>query len=79
MSVFIENEKSVYDKFVENIVFKDKSYEVKLPFKENQSMIEDNYNLSLKRLENLKRKLDKNPSLLNKNMMGLFKVKLKLA
>ena len=31
----IENEKSVYDKFVENIVFKDNRYEVKLRFKEN--------------------------------------------
>ena len=39
-------------------------YEVKLPFKENQAMIEDNYNLSVKRLDNLKRRLDKKPKLL---------------
>ena len=60
----IENEKSVYDKFVEDIDYVNHRYEVKLPFKENQPMIEDNYNLSIKRLGNLKRKLDKNPTLM---------------
>ena len=60
----LENEKSVYDKFADDICFKDNRYEVKLPFKENQAMIEDNYNLSVKRLDNLKRRLDEKSKLL---------------
>ena len=55
-----ENERSMIDRFGENILFKNNRDEVKLPFKEDQSIIEDNYQMSLKRLEHLKCKLNKN-------------------
>lgn len=38
----VEHETSVYDKFVEQIELKDDQYQVRLPFKENHTFIEDN-------------------------------------
>ena len=38
-----EKERSVYGKFLDDISFHDKRYEVRLPFKEDHPMIEDNY------------------------------------
>ena len=59
-----ENESSVYDKFVDKIKFKNDRYEVRLPFKEEDPFIEDNYHMSLKRLTKLKQKLSNRPKLL---------------
>ena len=60
----VDKEPSVYEKFVDDISFRDNRYEVHLPFKENHPLIEDHYELSLKRLNQLKCKLDKTPGLL---------------
>ena len=60
----VEHETSVYDKFVKQIELKDDRYQVRLPFKENHTFIEDNYRLSLSRLTKLKSKLSTQPSIL---------------
>ena len=60
-----ENENSVYDKFLDKIKFKNDRYEVRLPFKEEDPFIEDNYEISLKRLGKLKQKFNNRPHLLN--------------
>ena len=60
----VENERSVYEQFVDDITLKDNRYEVKLPFKEGHPLIEDNYRLSLNRLKSLTRKLKKTPTVL---------------
>ena len=59
-----DKEPSVYEKFVDDISFRDNRYEVHLPFKENHPLIEDHYELNLKRLNRLKCKLEKTPGLL---------------
>ena len=59
-----DNEKSVYDKFMEDVKFVDGRYEVQFPFKEERPLIADNYTLALKRLMTLKNKLDESPKLL---------------
>ena len=45
-----EREQSVYDKFIDEVRFKDGRYIVKLPFKEDHPVIEDNFVLSRHRL-----------------------------
>ena len=60
----VPNESSIYEKFVEKIEMKDDRYQVKLPFKEKHSFIEDNYALSLNRLMKLKSKLSCQPEIL---------------
>ena len=37
----VDKEPSVYEKFVDDIIFRDNRYEVHLPFKENLPLIED--------------------------------------
>lgn len=64
VGVLSEGEVGVYERFVDEIKFNNNRYEVKLPFKESHPVIEDNYQLSIKRLSQLKKKLNKNPSLL---------------
>ena len=59
------NESSIYEKFVEKIEMRDDRYQVKLPFKEKHSFIEDNYTLNLNRLMKLKSKLSCQPEILN--------------
>ena len=59
-----ENEMSVYDKFMDEVKFVNGHYQVRLPFKDDHPVIEDNYTLALRRLETLKAKLDKDPKLL---------------
>ena len=59
-----DNEISVYDKFMNDVKFVNGRYEVRLPFKEDHPLIEDNYALAVRRLEALKNKLNKNPKLL---------------
>ena len=58
------NEHSVYEDFESDIPFVNERYEVKLPFKEKHPFLESNYINSLKRLSNLKKKLDQTPGLL---------------
>ena len=60
----LPKEESIYDKFESDIKFVDNRYEVRLPFKENHSLIEDNYATSLIRLKSLKSKLEKTPELM---------------
>ena len=43
-----EKEVSVYDECKENITFENNRYTVKLPFKENHPVLQDNYGLSKK-------------------------------
>ena len=61
-----KKETSVHEKFVDDIQLRDNRYEVKLPFKEDLHLMEDkdNFTMSLNRLEQLKRKLDKDSNLL---------------
>ena len=63
-----ENEKSVYDNFLDEVRFieEDRRYQVKLPFKENHPIIEDQYQRSLRCLMTLKAKLDKDINLREK-------------
>ena len=60
----MENEVSVYDKFLEDINFKDDRYEVRLPLKEKHPAVHNNYALSLKRLNKLKVRLREKPQVL---------------
>ena len=61
----VKNELSVYDKFINEITFKDCRYEVRLPWKDSHSELPDNFELSCKRLGNLLSRLQKNPELLS--------------
>ena len=59
------NESSVYDKFINEITFKDCHYEVCLPWKDSHSELLDNFEFSCKRLGNLLSRLQRNPELLS--------------
>lgn len=59
-----DSEQSVFEKFKENIAFKEGRYEVSLPWKEQHPLLPDNYLLSVKRLHGLLRRLQQNPSIL---------------
>ena len=59
-------EKSVYERTEQSIKFVNGRYQVELPFKEEFPIIEDNYDHCVKRLNSLKRKLEKSPTLLAK-------------
>ena len=60
----VKAEKSIHDKFKEEISFKDGRYEVSLPWKEMHDPLLDNYALSLRRLEGLIRRLKQSPDIL---------------
>ena len=62
----------MYDKFEDQIKFEDNHYVVNLPFTEDYPLIEDNFNLSMNRLENLMKKLKRDPELL-KQYDGVIK------
>ncbi|XP_011404369.1 PREDICTED: uncharacterized protein LOC100631573 [Amphimedon queenslandica] len=62
-----EKESTLYDQFKKNVTFDGTRYEVTLPWREDVSSIPDNYQLSLKRLNGLLRRLRKNPTLLEKH------------
>ena len=55
-----ENERSACEKVLSGIQFVNDRYEVKLPFKENVSLVSDNYQMSQNRLNKLKKKLSQN-------------------
>ena len=50
-------EKAVYERFNEDITFMDGRYEVKLPWKECDATLPDNYTLCQRRLKSLTRRL----------------------
>ena len=57
-------ESSVYEKFENNIKFKDNRYSVNLPIKDYHPLLPDNYELSLKRLYKLRERLAKDKMIL---------------
>ena len=60
----LEGEQSVYDKFTQQISFKNGRYTVSLPWKESMPCLPDNYMLCCKRLTGLLKRLNQNPQLL---------------
>ena len=58
------NESSVYERFENNIKFKDNRYSVILPIKDYHPLLPDNYELSLKRLYQLRERLAKGEMIL---------------
>ena len=67
-------ELSVYEKF-KNITLQEGRYSVGLPIKEDHPVLPDNYNLSLKQLQSLKMRLEKDECCY-KNMIKFFTIKL---
>ena len=59
-----EEEKTLYDEFVNNIIFQGGRYKVPLPWKEFHEPLADNYLLSVKRLRGLLQRLKRDPELL---------------
>ena len=57
-------EQSVYEEFLSTVTHRDGRYEVHLPWKDSQVTIPDNYQLSLKRLESLLKRLREDPKTL---------------
>jgi len=53
--------RSMYEEFQEQISFKDERYEVHLPWKTPHPLLPDNYDLSMKRLDNLLKRLHQDP------------------
>ena len=51
-----DKESSIYEECIDKIEFVNNRYEVNLPFKNENPILEDNYNLCLKRLKILRRK-----------------------
>ena len=62
----VENEESVQTQFESHIAFEDGRYVASLPWKESCLSLPTNYRLSLKRLQNLFKKLRETPELLAK-------------
>ena len=60
-------EQSVYEKFLSTVTHRDGRYEVHLPWKYSQVTIPDNYQLSLKRLESLLKRLREDPKTLKEH------------
>ena len=60
----MDPDQSVFAEFEENIRFRDGRYEVSLPWKDPHLMLPDNYQLCLKRLHGLLRRLRQDPTVL---------------
>lgn len=60
----VDRESSLYDQFKTNIVFKEGRYEVPLPWRNSPISLSLNYHLSLKRVYNLLKRLQRDPHLL---------------
>ena len=58
-------EKSVYDEFEKEIVYKGNRYEISLPWKQSHPPLPDNYELALRRLNGLLQRLRQTPDILN--------------
>ena len=70
-----EAEPDVYDKFLEGVSFKACRYEVELPWKEIHPDLPENYQLCQRRLWNLVKRLQQEPSVL-KEYDGIIKEQL---
>ena len=64
LSAYVDQKKTVHDEFVETITFKGGRYQVALPWKEFHKPLPDHYQLSLKQLWGLLRRLRQNPTVL---------------
>ena len=53
-----EKEKSVYEKFIDEITFKENRYEIRLPRKEFHPILEDNYGVAINRLKRTRNRLE---------------------
>ena len=60
-----DQENDVMNKFEKDIYFNGERYVTKLPFKEHDDLLPDNFQLSKNRLATLKKRLNKNPQLLS--------------
>lgn len=60
----VSDEPSVYEKFLRGITFNNMRYEVRLPWKDEHTILPDNYELSETRLRGLLRCLKQDPQLL---------------
>ena len=67
----------MYENFESDIKFENQRYVVKFPEKENHPLLPDNYDVSLKRLDKLKIRLDKSGNLL-KSYDDIFQEQIKL-
>ena len=63
------NEATVYDEFENTIQFNGERYEASLPWEESHAPLPDNYDLSLKRLVGLLKRLKQNPEILQQYNM----------
>ena len=63
-SIGIRDKETVHEAFLEDISFTNGRYCVKMPLKEKQDLLPDNYDLSLSRLNSPIRRLRKEPSIL---------------
>jgi len=57
-------ESSVYDKFENGVVYNGERYQVSLPWKESHPPLPDNYDLALRRLNGLLKRLRQSPAIL---------------
>ena len=73
-----DNEQSVYEHFESDIKFENQRYEVKLPVKEYHPLLTDNCNVSLKRLDKLKIRSDKNENS-SRSYHDIFQEQIKLS
>ena len=58
-------DKTVIETFENNIEFRERRYNVSLPFKDNHDILEDHYDTSKERLKRLAKTFRKNPELLS--------------
>ena len=63
-SVMEVTDNDFYDQFLKSIRFKDEHYVVKLPWKQENNTLPDNYQPSLQRLKSLRHKLSKDTNVL---------------
>ena len=61
-----EKEKSVYEKFIDEITFKENRYEIRLPRKEFHPILEDNYGVAINRLKRTRNRLEQDSALLQR-------------
>eukprot|EP00112_Aurelia_sp_Birch-Aquarium-sp1_P019023 Seg4627.3 transcript_id=Seg4627.3/GoldUCD/mRNA.D3Y31 product="hypothetical protein" protein_id=Seg4627.3/GoldUCD/D3Y31 len=69
-SIGIREKDTVQEAFVKNITKEDGKYCVKLPLKEQHTLLPDNYDLSLSRLNSLVKRLRRDPETLKERAQG---------
>ena len=63
-SIGIRDTDTLEEQFERNIVFKDGKYSVNLPFRDEHPAVPDNYNIAVNRLNNLTKRLRKDPEIM---------------